>query len=292
MITTGNFYKTYQLHHHRAKATVLKKLLHEKVFKAGDVIEPMWGFNDADFERTLRIEMRTNLFHAIETFFTLYFCLQPEENGIVDDQHLFYNLSKRSFYYKNIKAISDGTDDLSILQKKVRLHDEDIRFGQYLFYFGLKQDKFPPGLDDCLNAIKYGVQNLAHELNDTAEYNSYKHALRSLPAFLEFAFAKRDTLEIVQSFDAKHSMTYFQEFKDNSFSYETKMFDTERDFRMTLLASNLIYNIIMFRRASMVRDLPGIPLAYYSKESIDECLKRNVMAIEFRNSFKPITEEK
>jgi hypothetical protein len=288
MISPSTFYQSYQLHHHRAKAIVFKKLLDEGILNANDVIDPIWSFTKDDLERTLRIEMRTNLFHAIETFFTLYFCLQPDENGNVDDLNLFYNLSKRSFYYKNIRAIADGGDNLNILNQNVRVNCEEIRFGQYLFYYGLKQDKFPPGLVDCLDAIRYGILSLANEMSDTAEYNSYKHALRSLPAFLEFAFAKRDTLEIVQSFDAKYSMTYFQEFKDNSFSYETKVFDTERDFKMTLLASNLIYNIIMFRRASIVRDLAGIPVGYYSKESIDDCLKRNISTIEFKNSFRRV----
>lgn len=292
MITTSNFYKSYQLHHHKAKAAILNKLLQEQTFKAEDLIEPLWGFSKEDYDRTLRIEMRTNLFHAIETLFTLYFCLQPDDKGKVDDQKLFYNISKRAFHYDKIRKIADGTDDLSVLQTNVKFGEVDVQFGQYLFYYGMMQDKFPPGLEDSLEAIKHGLRNLAIEMSGTAEYNSYKHALRSIPAILEFAFAKKDTLEIVQSFDTKNSMTYFQEFKDNSFSYETKIFDTDRDYKMTMMASNFIYHIIMFRRASIVRDLPQIPLGYFGKEDVDDCLKRNVPAIQFTNSFKPVPSAK
>ncbi len=178
MVTTNTFYKSYQLHHHRAKASILKKLLDEASFKAEDLVDPVWGFNDDDYERTLRIEMRTNLFHAIETFFTLYFCLQPDANGNVDDLSLFHNISKKSFYYEKIRKISDGTDDLSVLDKMVKFNREKVKFGQYLFYYAFKKEKFPPGLDECLESIKYGVRNLANEMHDTAEYNNYKHALR------------------------------------------------------------------------------------------------------------------
>ncbi len=161
-------------------------------------------------------------------------------------------------------------------------------FGQYLFYYAFKQDKLPPGLEDCVGAIKHALHLLATELSDTAEYNSYKHALRSLPAITELAFAKPETMEIVMSFDTKNSMTYFQELKNNSFSYHTKAFDSERDYKMTLLASNLIYNIIMFRRASIVRDLPAVPLAYYSKESIDACVQRGDGSFQFKSTYMPM----
>ncbi len=278
------------MHHHRAKATILKRLLDDnKHFDAGDIIDQIWGFDQEDYERMLKIELRANLFHAIDTLFTLYFCLQPGEDGKVDDLGLFSNLNKRAFYYEQIRAIAtSGTKALDNLDSMIEYNGEQIKFGQYLFYYAFKQEKFPPGLDQSLDAIKHALYLLAIEINDTAEYNSYKHALRSLPAISEFAFAKADTLEIVMSVDTKNSMTYFQEFKNNSFSYNTKTFDSSRDYKTTLLASNLIYNIIMFRRASIVRDLPEIPLPYFCKDSIDECVKRDEKASVFTNTFTPI----
>lgn len=289
MVTIQTFYKCYQMHHHRAKACTLWKLLENKAFiKSEEIVDPMWGFEQEDYERMLRIEMRTNLFHAIETLFTLYFCLQPDENGKVDDLGLFRNLNKKNFYYEQIRIIASDKDiSLNKLDEIVQFNEEKVKFGQYLFYYAFKKEKFPPGFDDSLEAIKDGLFLLATELNDTAEYNSYKHSLRSIPAISEFAFANADTLEIVMKFDAKNSITYFQEFKDNSFSYHTKVFDTYRDYRMALLASNLIYNIIMFRRASIVRDLPGIPLAYFSKENVEACAERNKDAFQFTNKFAP-----
>ena len=163
--------------------------------------------------------------------------------------------------------------------------------GNIYFIMLLKKKKIRPGLNETLEAIKHALHLLATELIDTAEYNSYKHSLRSIPAFSEFAFAKADTREIVVSFDAKNSITYFQELKNNGFTYHTKVFDTARDYRMTLLASNLIYNIIMFRRASIVRDIPVIPLGYYSKESVDDCFKRSNDAFQFTNTFTPTASQ-
>jgi hypothetical protein len=87
-------------------------------------------------------------------------------------------------------------------------------------------------------------------------------------------------------------MTYFKELNTNEFSYITKVFDTERDFAMTLLASNLIYNIIMFRRASIVRDLSHIPLAYFSKENVKACAERGKDAYQLTNSFKMVQPDK
>jgi len=292
MVTIQTFYKCYQMHHHRAKACSLLKLLESKDFhKAEDILDPIWGFEQDDYERMLKIEMRANLFHAIDTLFTLYFCLQPE-NDKVDDIGLFKNLNKRNFYYERIRTIAtEGEKALDIFAKVVDFGEQKIEFGQYLFYYGFKQEKFPPGLGASLEALKHALFLLATELNDTAEYNSYKHSLRSIPAFSEFAFAKADTMEIVASFDAKNSMTYFQELKNNGFSYHTKVFDTPRDYRVTLLASNLIYNIIMFRRASIVRDLPSIPLTYYSKENVEKCFERGNDTFQFTNTFTP-TETK
>ena len=163
--------------------------------------------------------------------------------------------------YRKINPISD-------------FNGEKVKFGQYLFYYAFKQEKFPAGLNKSIEALKYALVLLASEMSDTAEYNSYKHSLRSIPAYTEFALANPDTMEIVMKFDTKNSMTYFQELKDGGYSYNTKIFDTERDFKMTLLSSNLICNIIMFRRASIVRDLPKIVLAYYSKENVEKCAER------------------
>lgn len=289
MVTIRTFYKCYQLHHHKAKAITLMKLLENgDMWKAEDIMDSIWGFNQEDYIRMLRIEMRANLFHAIDTLFTLYFCLQPDDNNKVDDLGLFRNLNKRKFYYDQIKLIAaGGVQSLNIFDTTVEFENNKIKYGQYIFYYAFGQENFPPGLEDSLEAIKYGLYLLSSELSDTAEYNSYKHALRSLPAFTEFALAKADTKEIIMSFDTKNSITYFQEFKNNSFSYNTKVFDTERDFRMTLLASNFIYNIIMFRRAAIVRDLPGVPMGYYSKENINLCVERGGNSFQFVNTFKP-----
>jgi hypothetical protein len=176
---------------------------------------------------------------------------------------------------------------LEMLDQIVDFNDKKVNFGQYLFYYAFKQEKFPPGLEESLEAIKSALFLLANELSDTAEYNSYKHSLRSIPAISEFAFANPETFEIVMSFSAKDSMTYFQELKNNGFSFHTKVFDTKRDYRMTLLASNLIYHIIMFRRASIVKDLPSIPLAYFGKEQVDSCADRGEGGFQFVNTFTP-----
>ena len=148
MITTQTFYKCYQLHHHRAKASMLLKLLESKDFyNAGDVIDSMWGFDQDDFERMLKIEMRANLFHAIDTLFTLYFCLQPDTNGKVDDLGLFRNINKRNFYYDQIRLIAtDGTKALAILDSIIEFGEQKIKLGQYLFYYAFKKEKNPSWL--------------------------------------------------------------------------------------------------------------------------------------------------
>ncbi|HMG66460.1 MAG TPA: hypothetical protein VK588_02205 [Chitinophagaceae bacterium] len=293
MITIRAFYKSYQLHHHRTKTVLLRKLLDDDTgfFKAEEVVDSTWGYTGEDYRRSLRIEMRANLFHAIETLFTLYFCLQPDKNGVVNDAGLFQNLNKRNFYYNGIKKIAENPEEsLKILDQIVKFGDLEMKFGQYLFYYGAKPEKLAGHLETSLEAIKHALHLLAIELNDTTEYNSYKHALRSVPAILEFAFVKPDTMEVITAFDTKDSMTYFQELKENGFSYVTKVFDSERDHRMTLLASNLIYNIIMFRRACIVKDLPLMAAGFFSKESVDQCAIHSTDSYKFTNSFKPVVD--
>jgi len=76
-------------------------------------------------------------------------------------------------------------------------------------------------------------------------------------------------------FDAKNTMTYFKDLKEEGVSYVTKMFDSDRDFSLTLLASNLLYKIIMFRRAAIVRDIPGVVYSLFRKSEVDECAKKS-----------------
>lgn len=83
-------------------------------------------------------------------------------------------------------------------------------------------------------------------------------------------------------------MTYLTDLKDNRYSYETRIFDTLRDFKMTQLCSNLIFNIIMYRRISISGKAPdpkGVIVAYYGKDQVEDCLKRNIDLAKFSQSF-------
>jgi DnaJ-domain-containing protein 1 len=132
MVTPNTFYKSYQLHHHRAKAGIFKAMLDNELLKAENLVDTRWAFNDEDLGRTLRIARCGKMFYAIETFFTIYFCLPPVEHGTVDDLSLYYNLSKRLFYYENIRNIAEGRDDLSVLEKEVQFGNSTVLFRQYL----------------------------------------------------------------------------------------------------------------------------------------------------------------
>ena len=170
--------------------------------------------------------------------------------------------------------------------------------GHYLFYYGIDgnekfKEVFGEKLLQSLEAIKYGIRMIAKDFIDRDEYNSYKHGLRIIPAFKNISFFKVGTMEQVVNWDLEESMSFFGRTKsDEESKIITKVFDPNRDYQMAYFCSNLISNMIYYRREAFdtkkdPKALMG--LQFFSEEAINNCYKTTVEVQDLVYTIKKIS---
>lgn len=295
------FYQTFLIDYHKMKIIPIKKILsdipkYEKLFFGQEL-----KTEDRDaYRRTLKSDLRQAYFHSIETFFELFFALDPSGKTIFDDQNILFNItnSNAKKTYTRIHNIAENENALDFLDKETIFLGHKITVAHYIFYFGLfSKDKLPEkvfdGINESIIAIKSGIRAIAKDFANREEYNSYKHGLRIIPALKKFMFAQADNMEVKISFDLSDSMSfYFKTKKPNELKMVTKVFDTDRDFCMAYFCSNLINNMIYYRRVSMFKEKieeKEIPIPMYGMDEIENCCKSNV---ELQDLVWTVTKER
>jgi hypothetical protein len=284
------FYQTYLKDYHRVKATYLKKILddlpkYELDFFGKELDEE----EKAYFRRTLKSDLRQTYFHAIETFFELFFALNPKGRKKFDDLNILYNLtnSEGPDTYSRITQIAENENSLEFLDEKIKFMGYEISIGHYLFYMGIFKapslsEELQYEINQSIQAVKYGIKIIASDFIHRQEYNAYKHGLRIIPATKAILFAKPETKEIKFKFDLNDSMSFYLKSKSpNELKIITKLFDIERDYAMTMFCSRLIHHLIFYRRMTMKFDkdaekYPQFPITFFGKEPIAKCDKVNV----------------
>ncbi|MGV3686184.1 MAG: hypothetical protein ACO1NS_11195 [Daejeonella sp.] len=241
------------------------------------------------FRLTLKADLRQTYFHAMETFFELFFALNPKGKGSFDDEMIQFNLTHSNWQdtYRKIKEITEVETALDFLDEKIKFQKIEITIGHYLFYIGIFPtentnseiiDKIP----ESIEAIKHGIKIFAADFINREEYNAYKHGLRIVPSITRMMFVRADKMEEKLEFDLTDSMSFYTKTKHpDELRVVTKLFDSERDYQMTIFCSNLIHNIVFHRRAAMkfesdAEKFTEIPILLFGKESIELCHKVNV----------------
>jgi hypothetical protein len=295
------FYKNYQKDYHKIKANYLKKML-DNLSRYSD---EFLGKNPDEeelstFKRTLQSDLRQTYFHAIETFFELFFALNPQGKQAYDDESILFALthSKWRDNYKMIEEISEKENSLDFLDERMTFLGFDIKIGHYLFYAGIFSEKFPQDLfdriDKSIEAIKNGIQILALDFSNREEYNAYKHALRLIPAAVKISLADTETSKVNEEWDIKESMSFYSEPKyPEELKVMTKVFDSERDYQMTYFCSNLIHHLIFYRRMMMkfnldIEKYPQIPITFFDEKLINECNRIRVPIQDIVNTITRI----
>ncbi len=282
------FYDTYLRNYHATKATYLKHILdHIDKFEIEFYKKELDGDSKNEFRRTLKSDLRQTYFHSIESFFELFFALNPKGKKVLDDENVLFNLTNSNWKenYRQIKKIAENDNALDFLNEEITVIGKKVSIGNYIFYMGLfSMDKYPEiksQIEESIEAIKYGVRIIAQEFIDREEYNAYKHGLRIIPAVSKFMLADADTLEIKFTWDLTDSMSFYAPTKDpDELMVVTKLFDCERDYLMTLFCSNLINHMMFYRKISFnpSKEKQGgqIAVTFFGKEPIEECNKVNV----------------
>lgn len=245
--------------------------------------------NVEELTRVLKSDLRQTYFHAIETFFELFFALNPKNKKYYDDERVLFYLTNSNWNasYKKINEIATQETALDFLDEKIRFNDNDVTIGHYLFYMGIfPNGNFPPELfkeiKSSLAAVKCGIQIIANDFIDREEYNAYKHGLRIIPSVTKLEILNVDTQQTEIELDLSDSMSFYIKSQNRKeIKVVTKLFDSERDYQMILFCSNLIHHLVFFRRLAFKfyddKDkFTKFPITFFSKESIEKCSKINV----------------
>ncbi|MGF7218823.1 hypothetical protein GGR92_005002 [Spirosoma lacussanchae] len=294
------FYQTYLKNYHRIKALYLKQLLDNPASIEPDPFHVGYGErNNDEISLTLRSDLRQTYFHAIETFFEVFLALKPQGTTLIDDTELMVRLTNAKWQenYKAISCIAEDDQALAFLDNLVTFSGRQISVANYLFYpIVLPDGSFPKQvLNDVANsieAIKYGIRTIAIDFTDREEYNAYKHGLRLIQASSKLALANPDSLEVHIEWDISQSMSYYTRTKTpGEIQIITKLFDSERDFKMTLFCSNLIHSMIYYRQLMMYRAKEPdaqVAIRFFGRDEIEDCDKVNVPIQNLVYSFYPI----
>lgn len=298
------FYQTFLTEYHKFKILPIVKILsdlpkYEKEFFGAELSK-----EDSDaYRRTLKSELRQAYFHSVETFFEIFFALDPTDKDGFQDEFILFNItnSNQRKTFERIQKIWKDEKELDFLDKEITFQDKTISIGHYIFYFGiLPNEKFTPemfaAMTESIEAIKYGIRIIAKDFSDREEYNSYKHGLRIIPALKELMFAQADTMEIKISWDLSDSMSfYFRTKNEDELKMVTKLFDTDRDFQMSYFCSNLIFNMIYYRRVVFYNNSiqeKEIPIPMFGKTEIQKCDNINVKIQDLVWTVKRVVENK
>ncbi|HLP14406.1 MAG TPA: hypothetical protein VK177_20925 [Flavobacteriales bacterium] len=284
------FYQSYQKDYHKIKATYLKGIMEN----LNDLESSFFGSNvDNDdreaIKRTIKSDLRHTYFHAIETFFEIFFALNPQNQKNRSPDEILFTLtySKGSETYDRIGEIANNEKSLDFLNEQIKYLDHTITIGHYIFYPCIfSKERFPPELFDqiseSIEAVKYGIKIIASDFIRREEYNAYKHGLRLIPGSSKLMLAEAKSMDVKIEWDISDSMSFYIKTQyPDELKVITKLFDFERDYQMTIFCSNMIHCMIFFRRL-MYRfkgdkdKFDQIPIFLFGKEPIEECNKTNV----------------
>ena len=282
------FYSSYLDDYHKFKAITIKSALdnldtHIKALFAEDLSTE----EKEVYRKTMQADLRQTYFHAIETFFELFFCLNPLNKKFMGDKNVMIALTQSNWResYDEIKQIATDEKALDFLDTEVEMHGIKVPVGHYIFYYGISpkqklDDQFPEKLLSSLEAIKDGIRLIARDFVDREEYNSYKHGLRIIPALKELSIVNADTMEPEIKWDLNDSMSFFLKTKmADEVKIKTMLFDPHRDFQMTYFCSNLISNIVYYRKIAFdtKKDLKGqVVVKFFGKDQVISSNKINV----------------
>lgn len=294
------FFDNYQKDYHNTKATYLKALL-ENVNE--EKFNHFWEKIDfkgvENLERTIRIDLRQTYFHAIETFFELLFALDPslKKNRYSENVLLTLTKSQGKETYSRIRDIASNESKLDFLDNTISHNNENISIIHYLIYPQILPSssffiKNSVSILDSLSAVKMGIKLLAQDFVNREEYNAYKHGLRLISKTKKMILASNIENGIFEELDMKNSMTFYLLDKKNSEIREiTKILDSERDYLMTRLCSNLIHCLINNRRfyfsgKDVEKTFPQIEIYFFGEKEIKECSKTNVSIKHLVKTYK------
>lgn len=281
-----------------------KQTTYKNILDNFEKVEPivMMGVKDyikEDYIKVLRSSIRLTYFHCIETLFEIIFAIERGIRTEVNehqDEMILQRLST-SDYRKNFERISriasSDADELKRFSEKIYLDvvGEEISILRYIFYYILSPKnvnitkEWWDRMEPSLAAIGEALRTLAKDFSERKEYNAYKHGLRIIQMKQKFQVYNSESTNEMINFDFSDSMTFITESKDE-LTLITKNFDTERDYKMSIVASDLIASIINIRKAVYFRKGEETMIKFFEDDKIKSSSKQNINVREMKINFK------
>ena len=113
-----SFYSSYLNEYHSLKITALKKMLDDVEKYNKDFFDGKLSEDQKDqFKKMIQADIRQTYFHSIETFFELFFALNPLDSKFIGDKNIMIALTQSEFWksYKRIEEITGDDKALAFL---------------------------------------------------------------------------------------------------------------------------------------------------------------------------------
>jgi len=260
MIPYKDFYKYYQTDFFKIQQIINKDALEKIDYWVEKFKDESESIDKNRVKQIIRSHIRITYLHCIDTLFELVFGLYPRNNKIQDiNLPLIVGKNKDYFNKPRIEGLADKNEEtIKELNEGITFGKQEVSLLQYIFYYQINQniisdDKSLKDIRESLKPILDLLSIFAKDLADKSEYNSLKHALRVFPITGQFKLLDSDTKKEIAGIEFSNAHQYIQERKDD-IKIVTKNFDSERDYRYTLIASKMIWNIINTRRLFFTKD--------------------------------------
>ena len=253
MIPINSFFKNYQTNYFRYQQIINKDAL-DNIDHWVDKFQDDSKSNDKyQVTQIIKSHIRFNYLHCIDTLFELVFGLFPRD-GKINDFDLPIILAKSNDRFNNprLKKLANGNEAfINDFEQEISYGDKKTTLLRYIFFYQINEvnslnNDLLENIDQSLKHILKLLEIFAKDLNDRSEYNSLKHALRVFPFSGSLKIFNPDTNKPIAGVDMENAHQFITENKGD-IKITSKNFDSERDFKYTMIASNMIWNIIKIR---------------------------------------------
>lgn len=297
----ADFYKNYSTDYHIFKQRLYADILYDIPHYEEKII----GRKLEESEKKslifyLRLEIRQTLMHSIETLFEIILALKPSASGELYDSDIVERLLNSKWRKNNniIREFAYEDSSLDFLDTEIDAYGVKTSILRYLFYPGLKLENEKNLFLNSINAIKFGLREIAKEFTNRADYNVIKHALRGIPFIKSLVIANSETSEIIANYDFSESMTFYKNKDNNKNEVEvvTKLFNSEFDLKLIEFTSGLIHNIMVLRESLFFRHssekVDKVTVRFFNDKMIEDLLECKKEVMEFKITIpKKVNDE-
>lgn len=253
MLQAAEFYKYYQANFFKFQQIINKEAL-DNIDYWLEKFDDDTKSNDRDqVSQIIKSHIRLTYLHCIDTLFELIFGLYPRDH-IIQDQNLPLIISRNndSFNKHRIQGFANNSEaTINEITQDITFGNQNASLIQYIIYHQISSESlanqdFLINIKDSIKPILSLLSIFAADLTDKSEYNSLKHALRVVPFTGSFNLLDPKTNIPIAGIDFKDAQHFIIDSQED-IKITTKNFNTERDYKLTLIASKMIWNIIKLR---------------------------------------------